>query len=124
MRSRATNPAQWTETGRSRAISVTRACAAAFTAGETLPATINSTGLPGAAASELANAELARELALALIYSNNPNYFQYQMALANASAIKNTDKLIFTTEGTFPSLVFGQNLQPVVPVVGTTPTPQ
>jgi hypothetical protein len=77
-----------------------------------------------AAASERANADLARELALALIYSNNPNYFQYQMALANASAIKDTDKLIFTTEGTFPSLVFGQNLQPVVPVQGSTQIPQ
>lgn len=77
-----------------------------------------------AAASERANAELARELALAAIYSANPNYFQYQMALVNASAIKATDKLIFTVEGMFPSLVFGENLQPVVPVQGATTLPQ
>ncbi|HPH96177.1 MAG TPA: SPFH domain-containing protein [Anaerolineaceae bacterium] len=76
-----------------------------------------------AAAIEKARADLARELALAEIYAKNSNYYQYQMALVNASAIKSTDKLIFVQEGTFPQLVFGNNLSPVVPV-GTTPTPQ
>ena len=68
------------------------------------------------AAIEKAKADLAREIALADIYAGNPNYYQYQLALANASAIKATDKLIFVPEGTFPQLIFGQDLKPVVPV--------
>lgn len=75
-----------------------------------------------AAAIEKARADLARELALAEIYAKNSNYYQYQMAMVNASAIKATDKLIFVQEGSFPQLVFGNNLTPVVPV--NTPTPQ
>jgi hypothetical protein len=66
-------------------------------------------------AAEQAKADLARELALAELYANNPNYIQIQIALANASAIKNTDKLIFTSEGTFPQLIFGEGILPTVP---------
>lgn len=73
------------------------------------------------AAAELAKADLAKEIALAQIYSSNPNYYYYQMSVVNASAIKDTDKLIFTTEGTFPQLVFGEGLNPVVPVTPATP---
>ena len=69
-----------------------------------------------AAATEKAKADLARELALAEIYGQNSNYYQYMLALANASAITASDKLIFTPEGVFPQLVFGENLTPVVPV--------
>ena len=69
-----------------------------------------------AAAIEQAKADLANEIALAEMYSTNPNYYQYKMALANASAIKDTDKLVFVQEGFFPQLIFGQNLNPVVPV--------
>lgn len=73
------------------------------------------------AAIEKAKADLAREIALAELYSGNPNYYNYQLALANASAIKSTDKLIFVPPGSFPQLVFGNNLQPVVPVGAETP---
>lgn len=76
-----------------------------------------------AAAIEKAKADLANEIALAEIYANNPSYYALQMALANASAIKGTDKLIFVPEGTFPQLIFGNNLNPVVPV-GNNQTPQ
>ncbi len=76
-----------------------------------------------AAAIEKAKADLAREIALAEIYASNTNYFNYQIALANANAIKDTDKLIFVTEGTFPQLIFGENLKPVIPIAGDT-TPQ
>lgn len=57
-------------------------------------------------ASEQALVDLAKELALADLYANNPSYLQLQIALANASAIKDTDKLIFTPEGVFPDLIF------------------
>jgi murein L,D-transpeptidase YcbB/YkuD len=69
-----------------------------------------------AAAAEKAKADLAQQFALAQLYRDNPNYYQLQIALANASAIKDTDKMIFVPEGTFPQLVFGNNLTPVVPV--------
>ena len=68
------------------------------------------------AAIEKAKADLAREIALAELYDTNQNYYTYQVALANASAIQPTDKLIFIPEGTFPQLVFGSDLKPVVPV--------
>ncbi len=68
------------------------------------------------AATEKAKADLAHETALAQLYRNNSEYYQYQMAVANAGAIKDTDKLIIVPAGTFPQLIFGQNLQPVVPV--------
>ncbi len=69
-----------------------------------------------AAAIERAKADLAREIALAELYGKNSNYYNYQMALANASALKATDKLIFTPEGVFPQLIFGNDIKPVVPV--------
>jgi len=77
-----------------------------------------------AAAIEKAKADLAREIALAELYSGNSNYYTLQLALANASAIKASDKLIFVPEGTFPQLIFGENLQPVVPVVRGEETTQ
>ncbi|MDO8969690.1 MAG: SPFH domain-containing protein [Saprospiraceae bacterium] len=72
-----------------------------------------------AAALEKAKAELAQQTALAEIYKLNPAYLTLQLALANASALKATDKIIFTPEGVMPSLVFGNNILPTVPV--TTP---
>ncbi len=69
------------------------------------------------AASEKAKADLAKDLAQASIYTNNPVYAAYMMALVNASAIKETDKFIFTPEGVFPQLVFGSDgLFSTVPV--------
>jgi hypothetical protein len=76
------------------------------------------------AALEKAKAELAKETAIAEIYRLNPGYLQYMMALTNASALKATDKVIFTPEGTIPNLVFGNNVLPTVNVAPTTnPTP-
>lgn len=77
-----------------------------------------------AAAIEKAKADLAQEIARAELYTTNPNYYTLQMALANASALKNTDKVIFTPEGVFPQIVFGDNLTPVVPVGGGEMPPQ
>jgi len=59
----------------------------------------------------------AKDLAQASIYTNNPVYAAYMMALVNASAIKESDKFIFTPEGVFPQLVFGSDgLFSTVPV--------
>ena len=69
-----------------------------------------------AAAIEKAKADLAREIALSDLYRSNPAYLEYQVALANASAIKNTDKLIITPEGVFPQLILSNNITPVLPV--------
>ena len=71
----------------------------------------------GLNAAEKAKADLAKDIATASIFTNNPVYSSYMIALANASAIKDTDKFIFTPEGVFPQLVFGSNgLTPVVPI--------
>lgn len=68
-------------------------------------------------AAEKAQVDLARELALAELYAKYPSYVALQMALANASAIKPTDKLIFTPNGVFPNLIFtNNNLTPTISV--------
>jgi hypothetical protein len=74
------------------------------------------------AAAEAARAELAQELALAELYGQNPEYVYLQTVLANASALNATDKIIFTPEGTTPTIVIpGPG---ITPVVGTTPEPE
>ena len=71
------------------------------------------------AAAEKAKADLARQMAEAEIYANNPAYLAYQTALANASAFKQTDKIIFTPVGTTPTIIVpGPG---VVPTVNTQP---
>ncbi|MFL7793071.1 MAG: SPFH domain-containing protein [Anaerolineae bacterium] len=71
------------------------------------------------AAAEAARAALAQELALAKLYSENPEYVYIQVVLANASALKETDKIIFTPEGVAPTIVLpGPG---ITPVVETTP---
>jgi regulator of protease activity HflC (stomatin/prohibitin superfamily) len=67
-----------------------------------------------AAATEKAKADLANQLALADLYGANPAYLQLQIAQANASALKDTDKIIFTPEGVVPTIV--------LPGPGITPT--
>jgi hypothetical protein len=57
-------------------------------------------------ADEQAQVDLAKEIALAQLYAANPDYVALQIALANAGAIKETDKLIFTPDGVFPNLIF------------------
>jgi regulator of protease activity HflC (stomatin/prohibitin superfamily) len=66
------------------------------------------------AAAEKAKADLAVQVAQAEIYAQNPGYLNLQMVTANASALQNTDKIIFTPEGTVPTLV--------VPGPGIVPT--
>ena len=69
------------------------------------------------AAVEQAKAEVAVQLALAEIYVASPEYVQLLIAEANASALKATDKLIFTPDGTVPTLVMpGPGIQPTVQI--------
>jgi regulator of protease activity HflC (stomatin/prohibitin superfamily) len=71
------------------------------------------------AAAERAKADLALETAKALLYANNPAYLTYQTALANASAFKPTDKIIFTPIGSTPTIIVpGPG---IVPTVNTAP---
>jgi hypothetical protein len=71
------------------------------------------------AAAEKAKAQLAEQLALADLYAQFPEYLRLQLALANASALKTTDKIIFTLEGMMPNLVIpGPG---IVPTVETSP---
>ena len=71
------------------------------------------------AAIEQAKAQIAVETALAELYAGRPAYVQLLIAQANASALRNTDKVIFTTEGMTPTLVLpGPG---IVPTVDTTP---
>jgi len=74
------------------------------------------------AAVEKARADLAMNLQLAQLYAQYPDYVQLLAIQANASALTATDKIIFTQEGTTPTIVIpGPG---IVPTVETTPTPQ
>jgi hypothetical protein len=74
------------------------------------------------AAAEKVKVELAQQIALAQLYADNPGFLQLQIALANASALKATDKVIFTPEGVMPSLVFaGPGVMPTVNTTEVTP---
>ena len=71
------------------------------------------------AAVEQAKAAIAVETALAELYAGRPAYVQLLIAQANASALRNTDKVIFTLEGMTPTLVLpGPG---IVPTVDTAP---
>jgi regulator of protease activity HflC (stomatin/prohibitin superfamily) len=77
------------------------------------------------AAAERAKANLAEQAALAELYALNPGYLQLQLVLANASALKATDKIIFTPEGTTPTIVLpGPGIVPTVDTSPATVTPQ
>lgn len=66
-----------------------------------------------------AQADTAIQAVLAQLYAANPEYVTLLIAQANASALKATDKVIFTPEGTTPSIVIpGPG---ITPVVDTTP---
>jgi hypothetical protein len=70
------------------------------------------------AAAEHAKAEVAVQSLLASLYASNPGFLQLQVVQANANALKATDKIIFTPEGTVPTLVLpGPG---IVPTVDTT----
>jgi regulator of protease activity HflC (stomatin/prohibitin superfamily) len=67
------------------------------------------------AAAEQAKADLAPKTAEAALYADNPAYLALQTALANASALKATDKIIFTPAGTSPTIIVpGPGIQPTV----------
>lgn len=70
------------------------------------------------AAEARAEADAAFQEELARIYAENPEYLQFLIVEANASALKPSDKIIFTPEGTVPTLVLpGPG---IVPTVDTT----
>jgi len=67
-------------------------------------------------ADEQAKVDIAKELALAEMYSSHPEYVALQIALANADAIKDTDKFIYTPAGVFPQLILSSGVLPTIPV--------
>jgi hypothetical protein len=73
------------------------------------------------AATAQARADLAHQLTLAELYGLHPEYVSIIIAQTNASAIKSTDKLIFTPEGVFPNLVFSSGVLPTFPVNPSNP---
>lgn len=71
------------------------------------------------AATEQAKAEIAVQVALAELYAGNPSYVQLLVAQTNASALQNTDKVIFTAEGMTPTLVLpGPGIMPTIDAGG------
>jgi regulator of protease activity HflC (stomatin/prohibitin superfamily) len=78
------------------------------------------------AAVEAARAALAQETVLAELYARNPDYAYIQALITNASALRETDKIIFTPEGTSPTIVVpGPGIYPTVDTTPATPvTPE
>ena len=73
------------------------------------------------AASERAKADTAVQSALAALYASSPGLLQLQIAQANASALRPTDKIIFTPEGMVPNLVMpGPGIVPTVDTTAAT----
>lgn len=67
------------------------------------------------AATEKAKADVANQLAQSELYSKYPEFLQLSIAEANASALKEGDKIIFTPEGTTPTIVLpGPGIVPTV----------
>jgi hypothetical protein len=70
-------------------------------------------------AEQKARADTALKLAEALILAQNPDFLYLESLRANASALQPTDKIIFTPEGTIPTLVIpGPG---IVPTINTAP---
>lgn len=71
------------------------------------------------AAAEQAKATVAVDSALAELYATAPSYVTLLMAEANASALNDTDKVIFAPEGTAPTIVLpGPGIVPTVDTTG------
>lgn len=71
------------------------------------------------AATEQAKADLAPEIAKAALFTANPGYLQQQIAQANANALNANDKIIFTPEGTTPTIVLpGPGIVPTIETAG------
>jgi hypothetical protein len=69
-----------------------------------------------------AEADTALNQQLAAIYAVNPAYVQLLLVQANASALNPLDKIIFTPEGTIPTLVLpGPGIVPTVDTTATVP---
>jgi hypothetical protein len=67
------------------------------------------------AAAERAKADVATQLALAELFAANQGYLELQMVQANAGALQPSDKIIFTPEGTIPTIVLpGPGIVPTV----------
>jgi uncharacterized membrane protein YqiK len=67
------------------------------------------------AAKELARADLALDTVRAELYRQNPDFAYLEALRINAAAIAPTDKLIFTQEGTTPTIVVpGAGIMPTV----------
>ncbi len=67
------------------------------------------------AALAAARAALAQELVLAEVYASSPTYAYLKALLTNAQALSETDKIIFTQEGTTPTIVVpGPGILPTV----------
>ncbi|MFN8443201.1 MAG: SPFH domain-containing protein [Caldilineaceae bacterium] len=77
------------------------------------------------AAAEKAKADVANQLALGELYSQHPEFLQLSVAQANAAALKEGDKIIFTPEGTTPTLVLpGPGIVPTVDTTGSVKSEQ
>jgi hypothetical protein len=73
------------------------------------------------AATERAKVELATQLALAQLYQDHPEYLQLQIVTANASALHETDKIIFTLPGMTPTIVMpGPGIVPTIDTASTS----
>lgn len=76
------------------------------------------------ASAEQARADLASQITLAELYAANPGFLQLQMVQANANALNTTDKIIFTPDGTTPTIVLpGPGIVPTVDTTPVTTTP-
>jgi hypothetical protein len=64
------------------------------------------------AAQEAAKAKTAEELALALMYENNPIYVKFLTAKYYSEGFKVTDKIFFLQQGLDPTLIFGNSALP------------
>ncbi|MEM7334531.1 MAG: SPFH domain-containing protein [Chloroflexota bacterium] len=70
-----------------------------------------------------AEADAAFQKVLAEIYAGNPEYVQLLLVQANADALNPADKIIFTPEGTVPTLVLpGPGIVPTVETTNTAVT--
>ncbi|MBN2006799.1 MAG: hypothetical protein JXA21_25820, partial [Anaerolineae bacterium] len=74
---------------------------------------------------EQARGDVAKEKALAELFAKSPEYQAIVMAQTNASALSQSDKIIFTPVGTTPTIVMpGPGIVPTVETAPVTPTPQ
>ena len=72
-----------------------------------------------------ARGDVALRRALALLYAEHPEFQLVTIAEANAAALSATDKIIFTVEGSAPTIVLpGPGITPTVDVTEPQSEPQ